>query len=84
MEHTDRSGRQQPVSSGVKRDARAAELPDEDEQDGKFQQVAGLTTDENTERVVEEIVKAIVARRKSSTRWKHSKSSMCAKICQEM
>ena len=31
-------------SSGVKRDARAAELPDEDEQGGKFQQVEGLTT----------------------------------------
>ena len=32
------------VSSGVKRDARAAELPGEDEQGGKFQQVEGLTT----------------------------------------
>ena len=32
------------VSSGVKRDARAAELLDEDEQGGKFQQVEGLTT----------------------------------------
>ena len=32
------------VSSGVKRDAGAAELPDEDEQGGKFQQVEGLTT----------------------------------------
>ena len=30
--------------TGVKRDARAAELPDEDEQGGKFQQVEGLTT----------------------------------------
>ena len=30
--------------SGVKRDARAAELPDEDEQGGTFQQVEGLTT----------------------------------------
>ena len=35
---------EQSVSSGVKRDARAAELPDEDEQGGKFQQVEGLTT----------------------------------------
>ena len=32
------------MGSGVKRDARAAELPDEDEQGGKFQQVEGLTT----------------------------------------
>ena len=32
------------MSSGGKRDARAAELPDEDEQGGKFQQVEGLTT----------------------------------------
>ena len=32
------------VSSGVKRDARAAELLDEDEQGSKFQQVEGLTT----------------------------------------
>ena len=32
------------IGSGVKRDARAAELPDEDEQGGKFQQVEGLTT----------------------------------------
>ena len=32
------------MSSGVKRDARTAELPDEDEQGGKFQQVEGLTT----------------------------------------
>ena len=31
-------------TSGVKRDARAAELPDEDEGGGKFQQVEGLTT----------------------------------------
>ena len=30
--------------SGIKRDARAAELPDEDEQGGQFQQVEGLTT----------------------------------------
>ena len=30
------------MSSGVKRDARAAEFPDEDEQGGKFQQVEGL------------------------------------------
>ena len=43
-EQADRSGGQQPVSSGVKRNARAAELPDEDEQGGKFQQVEGLTT----------------------------------------
>ena len=34
----------QSASSSVKRDARAAELPDEDEQGGKFQQVEGLTT----------------------------------------
>ena len=32
------------VSSGIKRYARAAELPDEDEQRSKFQQVEGLTT----------------------------------------
>ena len=32
------------MSSGVKRYARAAELPDEDEQGGKFQQVEGLAT----------------------------------------
>ena len=32
------------VSSGVKCGARAAELLDEDEQGGKFQQVEGLTT----------------------------------------
>ena len=32
------------MSSGVKRDARTAELPDEDEQDGKFLQVESLTT----------------------------------------
>ena len=32
------------VSSGVKRDAGGAELPDEYEQGGKFQQVEGLTT----------------------------------------
>ena len=31
-------------SSGVKRDARAAELPDEDEGEGKCKQVKGLTT----------------------------------------
>ena len=35
---------QQPVSSGVQSDARAGELPDEDEQGGKFQQVEELTT----------------------------------------
>ena len=34
----------QPVSSGVKRDSRAAELLDEEQQGGKFQQVEGLTT----------------------------------------
>ena len=48
MEQTDQSGGhsvksvnqpEQPVSSGVKRDARAAELPDEDEQGGMFQQL---------------------------------------------
>ena len=44
MEEADRTGGQQPVSSGVKRDARTAELPDEDEQGGKFLQVEGLTT----------------------------------------
>ena len=44
MEQADRTGGQQPVSSGVKRDARTAELPDEDEQGGKFLQVEGLTT----------------------------------------
>ena len=43
-EQTDRRSGQQPVSSGVKRDARAAELPDEDERGGNFQQVEGLTT----------------------------------------
>ena len=32
MEQADSTGGQQPVSSGVKRDARTAELPDEDEQ----------------------------------------------------
>ena len=32
------------MSSRVQRDARAAELPDEDEGGGKFQQVEGLTT----------------------------------------
>ena len=32
------------VTSGVKRDARAAELPDEDEHGHKFQQVERLTT----------------------------------------
>ena len=32
------------TSFGVKRDARAVELPDEDEPGGKFQQVEGLTT----------------------------------------
>ena len=31
------------TSSGIKRDARAAELPDEDEQGGQSQQVEGLT-----------------------------------------
>ena len=31
-------------SSGVKRDARAVELPDEDEQGRKFQEIEGLTT----------------------------------------
>ena len=44
MEQADRTGGQQPVSSGVKRDARTAKLPDEDEQGGKFQQVEELTT----------------------------------------
>ena len=33
------------VSSGVKRDARAAELPDEDEQGGKFKQGEGCRRD---------------------------------------
>ena len=42
-EQAERSGAQQLVSSGVKRDTRAAELPDGDEQGGKFQQVEGLT-----------------------------------------
>ena len=32
------------TSSGIKRDARAAERPDEDVQGGKFRQVEGLTT----------------------------------------
>ena len=41
IEQTDWRSGQQPVSSGVKRDARATELPDEDEQGGKFQQVEG-------------------------------------------
>ena len=44
MEQTDRTGGQTPVSSGVKRDARTAELTDEDEKGGKFQQVEALTT----------------------------------------
>ena len=44
MEQADRRSGQQPVSSGVKRCARAAELPAEDEQGGKFQQVEGLAT----------------------------------------
>ena len=44
MEQADMTGGQQPVSSGVKRDAREAELPDVDEQGGKFLQVEGLTT----------------------------------------
>ena len=35
MEQADKTGRQ-PVSSGVKRDTRTAEIPDEDEQSGKF------------------------------------------------
>ena len=39
----EQTGGQEPVSSGVKRDARTAGLPDEDEQGGKFQQVEGLT-----------------------------------------
>ena len=55
-EQTDQSGkfylkpRSQPeqpksnTSAGIKRDARAAELPDEDEQGGKCQQVEGFTT----------------------------------------
>ena len=55
VEQTDQSGEHnvkstsQPelskenMSSSVKRDARAAELPDEEEQRGKFQQVEGLT-----------------------------------------
>ena len=43
IEQTDRTGGQ-PVSSGVKRDARTAELPDEDEQGGKFLTVEELTT----------------------------------------
>ena len=43
-EQADWSGGHQPMISGVKRDARAAEHPDEDEQGGKFQQVEGLTT----------------------------------------
>ena len=43
MEQAERTGGQ-PVSSGVKRDARMAELPDEDGQGGKFLQVEGLTT----------------------------------------
>ena len=42
-EQADRTGGQ-PVSSGVKRDARMAELSDEDEKGGKFLQVEGLTT----------------------------------------
>ena len=44
MEQTGWTGGQQPVSSGVKRDARAAELLDEGQLVGKFQQVEGLTT----------------------------------------
>ena len=43
MEQADKTGGQ-PVSSGVKRDARMAEHPDEDEQGCKFFQVEGLTT----------------------------------------
>ena len=34
----------QPDSQRAKRDWRAAELPDEDKQGGKFQQIEGLTT----------------------------------------
>ena len=41
---TQREVSEQSAGSGVKRHARAAELPDEDEQEGKFQQVEGLTT----------------------------------------
>ena len=44
------------MSSGVKRDACTAELPDEDEQGGKFQQTA--------EGVDEEMVKAVEAGKK--------------------
>ena len=44
IEQTDRRSGQQAVSSGVKRDAHAAELPDKGEQGGGFQQVEGLTT----------------------------------------
>ena len=53
MEQTDQSGGhivksvnqpEQSASSGVKCDARAEVLPDEDEPGGKFQQVEGLTT----------------------------------------
>ena len=48
VEQTDQSDKpeqsKKSASSGVKRDARTAELPDEDEQGGKFQQVEGLTT----------------------------------------
>ena len=61
MEQTGQSGGhsvksvnqpEESVSSGVKRDARAAELPDEDEQGGKFQQVEGLTAVDAEELVV--------------------------------
>ena len=83
MEQADRTSGQQPVTSGVKRDTRTAELLDEDEQGGEFQQVERLTTvdaeetqcefsveddfmiDENTEGVIEEIVEAIVAGKKT-------------------
>ena len=63
------------TSSDIKRDARAAELPDEDEQGGKFQHVPeeslcelsvedDFVIDENAEGVDEEIIKAIVVGKK--------------------
>ena len=55
MEQADRTGGQ-PVCSGVKRDARTAEVPDGDEQCGKFSQVEGLTTVEAKEILCESSV----------------------------
>ena len=52
------------TSSGIKRDARAAELPNEDKKGGKVQQVEGLTTCDAEEIPCE--FKAIVASKKKN------------------